>query len=120
PSRCRHTNRTTSASSRSTPCSTRASSRSRSRSTSRGATPGPTPRADCLAVSKQWPEMAEFMGAAYLRYSFTKGTEQEVAFLAGVLGLEAGQRVLDGGSGPGRHARALGRRGGGGGGVERS
>ena len=62
-------------------------------------------------MSKQWPEMAEFMGAAYLRYSFTKGTEQEVGFLAGVLGLEAGHRVLDVGCGPGRHAHALARRG---------
>ena len=58
-----------------------------------------------------WPAMAEHMGAAYLRYSFTKGTEQEVAFLVGELGLCPGMRVLDVGCGPGRHAHALGRRG---------
>jgi SAM-dependent methyltransferase len=51
------------------------------------------------------------MGRAYLRYSFTKGTEQEVDFLVDVLGLEPGMRVLDVGCGPGRHAHALGRRG---------
>ena len=31
--------------------------------------------------------LAEFMGPAYLRYSFTKGTEQEVGFLVGAAGL---------------------------------
>jgi SAM-dependent methyltransferase len=51
--------------------------------------------------------LAEHAGRAYLRYSFTKGTDQEVAFLAGRLGLEAGQRLLDVGCGPGRHAHAF-------------
>jgi SAM-dependent methyltransferase len=58
-----------------------------------------------------WPEAAEFMGPAYLRYSFTKGTEQEVDFLVGALGLRPGMRVLDVGCGPGRHAHALAARG---------
>ncbi len=51
------------------------------------------------------------MGEAYLRYSFTKGTEQEVGFLVEALGLDPGMRVLDVGCGPGRHAHALARRG---------
>src|SRR4029077_14646516 len=54
-----------------------------------------------------WPALAEVTGAAYLRYSFTKGTDQEVAFLLEALGLRAGQRILDAGCGPGRHSRAL-------------
>jgi SAM-dependent methyltransferase len=55
--------------------------------------------------------IAEHAGPAYLRYSFTKGTEQEVDFLVDVLELAPGCRVLDVGCGPGRHAHALARRG---------
>ena len=56
-------------------------------------------------------EVAEFLGTAYLRNAFTKGTEQEVDFLIDALSLEAGMRVLDVGCGPGRHSLALARRG---------
>jgi SAM-dependent methyltransferase len=55
--------------------------------------------------------VADHLGAAYLRYSFTKGTDQEVAFLVDTLGLAPGMRVLDVGCGPGRHAHALAARG---------
>jgi SAM-dependent methyltransferase len=55
--------------------------------------------------------VADHLGAAYLRYSFTKGTEQEVAFLVDALALVPGMRVLDVGCGPGRHAYALAERG---------
>ncbi len=55
--------------------------------------------------------IADHTGPAYLRYAFTKGTEQEVRFLIDVLGLQPGMRVLDVGCGPGRHARALAARG---------
>jgi len=55
--------------------------------------------------------VADHLGAAYLRYSFTKGTDQEVAFLIEALDLEPGMRVLDVGCGPGRHAHALARAG---------
>jgi SAM-dependent methyltransferase len=56
-------------------------------------------------------DVARFLGPAYLRNAFTKGTEQEVDFLVDALGLTAGQRVIDVGCGPGRHALALARRG---------
>jgi SAM-dependent methyltransferase len=55
--------------------------------------------------------LADHLGSAYLRYSFTKGTAQEVAFLVDALELKPGQRVLDVGCGPGRHAHALAARG---------
>jgi SAM-dependent methyltransferase len=55
--------------------------------------------------------VADHLGAAYLRYSFTKGTRQEAEFLVGALGLSPGDRVLDVGCGPGRHALALAERG---------
>jgi SAM-dependent methyltransferase len=56
-------------------------------------------------------EVAAFIGPAYLRNAFTKGTEQEVEFLVDALELAPGMRVLDVGCGPGRHALALARRG---------
>lgn len=63
-------------------------------------------------VPVHWFEpVADHLGDAYLRYSFTKGTAQEVDFLVGHLGLEPGMRVLDVGCGPGRHAHALAGRG---------
>ncbi len=54
---------------------------------------------------------ADHLGPAYLRYSFTKGTVQEVDFLVEELRLQPGERVLDVGCGPGRHAHELARRG---------
>ncbi len=51
------------------------------------------------------------MGPSYLRYSFTKGTSQEVAFLAEVTGVAPGARLLDVGCGPGRHTLAFAERG---------
>ena len=56
-------------------------------------------------------EIADHLGPAYLRYSFTKGTDQEVDFLIDALGLLPGERVLDLGCGPGRHAALLCERG---------
>ncbi|MEO0492902.1 MAG: class I SAM-dependent methyltransferase [Actinomycetota bacterium] len=56
-------------------------------------------------------ELADHMGPAYLRYSFTKGTAKEVDELLRRVPLEPGARILDVGCGPGRHAHELGRRG---------
>jgi SAM-dependent methyltransferase len=55
--------------------------------------------------------VADYLGPAYLRNAFTKGTEQEVDFLVDALRLEPGMRVLDVGCGPGRHSLSLARRG---------
>jgi SAM-dependent methyltransferase len=52
-------------------------------------------------------EMGEVLGEAYLRYDFTRGTEQETRFLLGLLDLPPAARILDVGCGPGRHAVAL-------------
>ena len=68
--------------------------------------------AEASEAHQHWFEpIAEHLGSAYLRYSFTKGTVQEIDFVVDVLGLAAGDRVLDVGCGPGRHAHELARRG---------
>jgi SAM-dependent methyltransferase len=56
-------------------------------------------------------EVADHLGAAYLRYSFTYGTVSEVDALVAALDLSPGQRILDVGCGPGRHALELAGRG---------
>lgn len=62
-------------------------------------------------VDHWFEPIADHLGRAYLRYSFTKGTRQEVDFLVDALELSVGSRVLDIGCGPGRHALELARRG---------
>jgi SAM-dependent methyltransferase len=65
-----------------------------------------------MSEPQHWFEpIAEHLGAAYLRYSFTKGTAQEVDHVVAALHLKQGERVLDVGCGPGRHSHELARRG---------
>ncbi len=58
-------------------------------------------------TGREFEAVAAHAGLAYLRYSFTKGTAQEVRFLIETLRLGPGDLVLDVGCGPGRHSRAL-------------
>jgi SAM-dependent methyltransferase len=76
-----------------------------------GADPRAQAQANAEAQSHWFEPLADHLGRAYLRYSFTRGTEQEVGALAEALDLRPGQRLLDVGCGPGRHAHALARRG---------
>jgi SAM-dependent methyltransferase len=62
-------------------------------------------------TGREFEVVAGHARQAYLRYSFTRGTEQEVPFLMDVLELRPGMRALDVGCGPGRHAHALAKRG---------
>lgn len=62
--------------------------------------------------SGHWFEpVANHLGEAYLRYSFTRGTAQEVDAIADLVDLSPDSTVLDIGCGPGRHAIELARRG---------
>ncbi len=70
-------------------------------------TAGPGGSGPAALTGREFEPLASHAGAAYLRYSFTRGTEQEIRFLVPALGLAPGMRVLDVGCGPGRHARAL-------------
>jgi SAM-dependent methyltransferase len=64
------------------------------------------------AIGEHWFEpLADHMGTAYLRYSFTKGTVNEIDSIVRLLNLRPGNRVLDVGCGPGRHSHELARRG---------
>lgn len=84
-----------------------------------GVTPTPPPdghpgaaRLTSTGDDDHWFEpIARHLGRAYLRYTFTLGTVQEVDHLMARLDLQPGQRVLDVGCGPGRHAHELARRG---------
>lgn len=61
---------------------------------------------------QHWFEpVADHLGEAYLRYSFTRGTGPEVDGIVDMAGLAHGSRVLDVGCGPGRHVLELARRG---------
>jgi SAM-dependent methyltransferase len=64
-----------------------------------------------MAADHWFEAIAEHLGPAYLRYSFTYGTANEVDFIESALQLQPGQRILDVGCGPGRHAYELAARG---------
>jgi SAM-dependent methyltransferase len=62
--------------------------------------------------NQHWFEpLADHLGPAYLKYSFTRGTVAEVESLIELTGVAPGARVLDVGCGPGRHGLELARRG---------
>ncbi|CAN5830470.1 hypothetical protein BH23ACT12_BH23ACT12_07360 [soil metagenome] len=64
------------------------------------------------APDKGWyTTVADHLGSAYLGFEFTQGTEQEVDFLYNALSLRPGARLLDLGTGPGRHAVEFAKRG---------
>lgn len=78
----------------------------------RGVTAGLQRRRNEMSDRIHWFEdLASHMKDAYLRYSFTKGTNQEVDFILKVTGAAIGSAFIDVGCGPGRHSLELARRG---------
>lgn len=70
------------------------------------------PSPDPSPVGSHWFEpVADHLGDAYLRYSFTKGTRQEIDAIEEMLRPGPGARILDVGCGPGRHSLELAARG---------
>ena len=55
--------------------------------------------------------IAEHLSDAYLRYSFTYGTKNEVECLMELLDLKEGDSLLDVGCGPGRHSNLFAEKG---------
>jgi len=69
-------------------------------------------RRNDMADREHWFEdLASHMKAAYLRYSFTKGTVQEVDYILEATRATVGSFFIDVGCGPGRHSLELARRG---------
>ena len=64
-----------------------------------------------MADAHWFEPVADHLGEAYLRYSFTRGTVAEIDGILGMADLQPGARVLDVGCGPGRHVLELARRG---------
>jgi len=65
-----------------------------------------------MSMGRHWFEgVADTLGESYLKYSFTRGTNQEVDALVEMLEIGPSHRTIDVGCGPGRHAVALGERG---------
>jgi SAM-dependent methyltransferase len=73
--------------------------------------PTDAPERSVVTRAHWFEDLADHMGPTYLRYAFTRGTAQEVGFIAGELearlGPLAGLRIVDLGCGPGRHALAF-------------